>query len=155
MRTAAEEAEATFKDSAQGMPAAVKAQTERWRQTAQRYESEPETGEGRKELMSRAKVKEEHRTKSLAALPHVRIRLGGLQLAIVLAGAAALTTVMWLTFISMGLGVVGAAFTILAFVAPTLILSSAKKTPGSAGLPGRRSNSGERSFSGAGRPWPA
>ena len=43
------------------------------------------------------------------------------QLAIVLAGAAALTTVMWLTFISVGLGVVGAAFTILAFVAPTLI----------------------------------
>ena len=58
MRTAAEEAEATFKDSPQGMPAAMKAQTERWRQTAQRYESEPETGEGRKELMARAKVKE-------------------------------------------------------------------------------------------------
>ena len=31
------------------------------------------------------------------------------QLAIVLAGAAALTTVMWLTFISVGLGVVGSA----------------------------------------------
>jgi hypothetical protein len=28
---------------------------------------------------------------------------------------------MWLTFISVGLGVVGAAFTILAFVAPTLV----------------------------------
>ena len=60
MRTA-EEAEATFKDSAPGMPAAMKAQTERWRQTAQRYESEPETGEGRKELMARAKVKEQTR----------------------------------------------------------------------------------------------
>jgi hypothetical protein len=35
------------------MPAAMKAQTERWRQTAQRYETEPETGEGRKELMAR------------------------------------------------------------------------------------------------------
>jgi hypothetical protein len=45
MRTAAEEAEATFKDSRPGMPAAMKAQTERCRQTAQRYESEPETGE--------------------------------------------------------------------------------------------------------------
>ena len=55
------------------------------------------------------------------------------QLAIVLAGASALTTVMWLTFISVGLGVVGTAFTLLGFFAPTLIHSSAKKTPGSAG----------------------
>ncbi len=42
-------------------------QSERWRQTAQRYETEPETGEGRKELLARAKAKEEHRDKSLAA----------------------------------------------------------------------------------------
>jgi hypothetical protein len=43
------------------------------------------------------------------------------QLAIVLAGAAALTSVIWLTFLSVGLGVVGFGFTVLAFVAPTLI----------------------------------
>jgi hypothetical protein len=121
MRTAAEEAEATFKDSAPGMPAAMKAQTERWRQTAQRYESEPETGEGRKELMARAKVKEQTRDKSLAAYHMFEYASAAFQLAIVLAGAAALTTVMWLTFVSVGLGVVGAALTILAFVAPTLI----------------------------------
>lgn len=121
MRTAAEEAEATFKDSAQGMPAAMKAQTERWRQTAQRYESEPETGEGRKELMARAKVKEEQRTKSLSAYHMFEYASAAFQLAIVLAGAAALTTVMWLTFVSVGLGVLGAALTVLAFVAPTLV----------------------------------
>jgi hypothetical protein len=39
----------------------------------------------------------------------------------VLAGAAALTSVIWLTFLSAGLGVVGFGFTVLAFVAPTLI----------------------------------
>jgi hypothetical protein len=121
MRTAAEEAEATFKDSTPGMPAAMKAQTERWRQTAQRYESEPETGEGRKELMARAKVKEQTRDKSLAAYHMFEYASAAFQLAIVLAGAAALTTVMWLTFVSVGLGVVGAALTILAFVAPTLV----------------------------------
>src|SRR5215216_7287861 len=121
MRTAAEEAEATFKDNAQGMPAAMKAQTERWRQTAQRYESEPETGEGRKELMARAKVKEEQRTKSLAAYHMFEYASAAFQLAIVLAGAAALTTVMWLTFVSVGPGVLGATLTVLAFVAPTLI----------------------------------
>jgi ferric-dicitrate binding protein FerR (iron transport regulator) len=98
----------------------MKAQTERWRQTAQRYETEPETGEGRKELMVRAKAKESIAT-SRWRLPHVRIRLGGYQLAIVLAGAAALTSVVWLTVISCGLGVVGIGFTVLAFVAPTLV----------------------------------
>ena len=77
MRTAAEEAEATFKDSAPGMPAAMKAQTERWRQTAQRYESEPETGEGRKELMARAKAQGADPRQVAGRLPHVRIRLGG------------------------------------------------------------------------------
>jgi hypothetical protein len=43
------------------------------------------------------------------------------QLAIVLAGAAALTSVVWLTVVSCGLGVLGAGFTLLAFVAPTLV----------------------------------
>jgi hypothetical protein len=121
MRTAAEEGEATFKDSPQGMPAAMKAQTERWRQTAQRYESEPETGEGRKELMARAKVKEQHRDKSLAAYHMFEYASAAFQLAIVLAGASALTSVVWLIIISCGLGVVGLGFTVLAFVAPTLI----------------------------------
>ena len=44
-----------------------------------------------------------------------------LQLAIVLAGAAALTSVIWLIFMSIGLGLVGLAFGALGFLAPTLI----------------------------------
>lgn len=121
LRTAAEEAEATYKDGAPGMPPALKAQTERWRQTAQRYETEPETGEGRKELMARAKSKEEQRDRLLAAYHMFEYGSASFQLAIVLAGAAALTSVAWLTFISMGLGVVGLGFTLLAFLAPTLV----------------------------------
>jgi Domain of unknown function (DUF4337) len=121
LRTAAEEADATFKDSPQGMPAAMKAQSERWRQTAQRYETEPETGEGRKELMGRARAKEQHRDKSLAAYHMFEYASAAYQLAIVLAGAAALTSVIWLTAISLGLGIVGLGFTGLAFFAPTLI----------------------------------
>ena len=143
MRTAAEEAEATFKDSAPGMPAAMKAQTERWRQTAQRYESEPETGEGRKELMARAKVKEQTRDKSLAAYHMFEYASAAFQLAIVLAGAAALTTVMWLTFISVGLGVVGIGVHDpgLRGADPDPPLGE-KKRPAARVLPGRRSNSG-------------
>lgn len=121
LRTAAEEVEATYKDGPAPMPPALKAQAERWRQTAQRYDSEPETNEGRKELAARAKIKEEHRDRSLAAYHMFEYGSAAFQLAIVLAGAAALTSVVWLTFLSIGLGVVGLGFTVLAFVAPTLV----------------------------------
>ena len=97
---------------------------ENWKARAATYESEPKPnglGEGRKELMARAKVKEQSRDKSLAAYHMFEYASAGFQLAIVLAGAAALTSVAWLTFISMGLGVVGLAFTLLAFFAPTLV----------------------------------
>lgn len=121
LRTAAEEAEATFKDSPQGLPPALKAQSERWRQTAQRYETEPETGEGRRELMARAKDKEQRRDRSLAAYHLFEYGSASFQLAIVLAGAAALTSVGWLVYLAFGLGLVGMGFTGLAFIAPTLV----------------------------------
>jgi hypothetical protein len=121
MRTAAEGADAQFEDAPQNMPAALKAQSEQWRRTAQRYESEPETNEGRRELMARAKAKEAYRDRSLAAYHMFEYGSGCFQLAIVLAGAAALTAVAWLTIVSFGLGMVGIGFTVLGFVAPTLV----------------------------------
>jgi hypothetical protein len=121
LRTAAEEAEAQFKDTPQGMPPAMKAQADHWRRTAQRYETEPETKEGRKELMARAKDKEQMRDKSMAAYHMFEYASACFQLAIVLSGAAALTAVAWLTWVAMGLGGLGGAFTLLAFLAPTLI----------------------------------
>ena len=121
MRTAADAVEAQFKDGAQTMPAALKAQVDAWRKTAQRYESEPDTNEGRKELIVRAKAKEESRDKALAAYHMFEYGSAALQLAIVLAGASALTTVAWLMFMSIGLGVIGIAFAVLGFFSPTLI----------------------------------
>ena len=120
VRTAAEELDAQFKDAGT-MPAAVKTQIEQWRKTVQRYDTEPDTNEGRKELMARAKTKEQHRDKSLAAYHMFEYGSACFQLAIVLAGAAALTSVGWLALVSLGLGVVGFGFTLLAFLAPTLI----------------------------------
>ena len=58
MRTAAEEAQAEHGDAA---PEALKKQVAKWKDTADRYQSEPETGEGRKELAARAKKAEEKR----------------------------------------------------------------------------------------------
>jgi len=121
LRTAADGIDAQFKDAPQPMPAGVKKQVDTWRQTAQRYDTEPETGEGRKELAARAKVKEASRDKSLAAYHMFEYGSAALQLAIVLAGAAALTSVAWLIFVSAGLGVIGLLFGALGFFAPTLI----------------------------------
>ncbi|HSI01581.1 MAG TPA: DUF4337 domain-containing protein [Reyranella sp.] len=121
LRTAADGIDAQYKEAPQPMPAGVKKQVDTWRQTAQRYDTEPETGEGRKELASRAKGKEASRDKSLAAYHMFEYGSAALQLAIVLAGAAALTSVAWLTFVSGGLGVVGLLFGALGFFAPTLI----------------------------------
>src|SRR5947207_14145487 len=53
LRTAAEELEAQYKDAG-NMPAAVKAQIEAWRRTVARYDSEPQTNEGRTELAASA-----------------------------------------------------------------------------------------------------
>jgi ABC-type multidrug transport system fused ATPase/permease subunit len=118
VRTAAEELDAQYKDAAN---MAVKAQIEQWRKTAQRYDTEPETNEGRKELMARAKMHEAKREEARAAYHLFEYGSAAFQLAIVLAGASALTAVAWLAFISGGLGLVGAAFTFLGFFAPTLV----------------------------------
>ena len=120
VRTAAEELEAQFKD-APTMPAAVKDQVAHWRRTAQRYDSEPETNEGRKELMARAKMHEGKREHARAAYHLFEYGSAAFQLAIVLAGAAALTSVMWLAVVAGSLGLVGIAFTVLGFFEPTLV----------------------------------
>ena len=80
---------------------ALKKQVETWRKTAQRYETEPETNEGRKELAARAKVKEAGASKAMSAYHMFEYGSAALQLAIVLAGASALTSVMaWLLVVS-------------------------------------------------------
>jgi len=119
MRTAADAVEATYKDGAQPMPEGLKKQVETWRQTAQRYETEP--GEGRKELAAKAKTKEAARAQAMSAYHMFEYGSAALQLAIVLAGAAALTSVMALAFLSGGLGVIGVLFGALGFFAPTLL----------------------------------
>ena len=120
VRTAAEELDAQYKDAG-NMPPAVKTQIEQWRKTGQRYDSEPETREGRKELAARAKAHEAKREHARGAYHMFEYASAAFQLAIVLAGAAALTTVMWLAIVSSSLGLVGIAFTALGFVAPTLV----------------------------------
>ena len=92
-----------------------------WKITAARYDSEPETGEGRKELSARAKKAEENRERSLAAYHHYEVASAAVQLAIVLASAEIITGVAALVWISSGLGVIAIAFCLIGFLAPTAV----------------------------------
>src|SRR6266446_6909452 len=120
LRTAAEEVEAQYKDAG-NMPPAVKAQVEHWQRTVARYDSEPSTNEGRKELVASATAHVAQREKARSAYHLFEYGSAAFQLAIVLASAAAVTSVMLLAFVAGGLGLVGAALTALGFLAPTLI----------------------------------
>src|SRR5690348_1020532 len=53
-----------------------------WKKTAARYDSEPDTGEGRKELAARAKAAEKKRDHTLAAYHQYEMSSAALQLAI-------------------------------------------------------------------------
>ena len=92
-----------------------------WRKTAQRYQTEPETGEGRDELMARAKEAEKKRERAMAAYHQYELASAAVQIAIVLSSAAIVTSAMALAWIGAGLGVVGIAFCLIGFLAPTAV----------------------------------
>jgi hypothetical protein len=100
---------------------ALKKQIESWKKSAARYDSEPETQEGRKELMARAKSAEKKRDRSMAAYHHYELASAALQIAIVLASSQIITGVMALAWISGGLGLVGLAFSLIGYFAPLAI----------------------------------
>jgi len=87
--------------------AAMEAQVAAWMKNVERYESEPETGEGRKELSARALAKEERGERDLIKYHHYEIASAAFQIGIVLCSAAVITEMMWLAGISGALGVVG------------------------------------------------
>lgn len=115
VRTAAEQtAVSSSSDSS-------KKQVEAWKKTAERYQSEPETSEGRKELMERAKQAEKKRDVAMAAYHNYELASAAVQIAIVLASAAIITGAMALVWIGVGLGVVGVVFCVIAFFFPTAV----------------------------------
>ncbi|HTL25698.1 MAG TPA: DUF4337 domain-containing protein [Burkholderiales bacterium] len=118
MRTAAEAVQAQFGDNA---PDALKKQIDTWKKTADRYQSEPETGEGRKELADRAKAAEKKRDKSLAAYHHFEIASAAVQIAIVMASASIITSMPVLVWVAGALGALGIAFCVIGLWFPTVI----------------------------------
>jgi hypothetical protein len=94
---------------------------ENWKKTAARYDSEPETKEGRKELMERAKAAEGKHDRALAAYHYYELAAAALQIAIVLASAGIITGTVALPWISGGLGIVGIALCLIGLFAPQAV----------------------------------
>ena len=91
----------------------------RYRDTVTRYESEPETKEGKKELMAKAKEWEHKRDHASAQIPNFEYGEALLQIAIVLASSYLITGVVYLLWGALGLGGLGLFFVAIGFVAPT------------------------------------
>jgi hypothetical protein len=97
---------------------AIDKQVETWRKTAARYESDPQTGEGLKELRVRAKEEEEERDLALAKYHHYELGSAAFQVGIVLSSAAVITGTVVLAWLGGALGVVGLVLTAFGFFAP-------------------------------------
>lgn len=93
----------------------------KWKNNVRRYDSEPETGEGRKELAARAKKAEQQRDVFNHKYHNLEISSGMLQVAIVLASSSIITNVMLLAWIAGGLGVVAVGFGIFAMTGAVLL----------------------------------
>jgi hypothetical protein len=91
---------------------------DKWGKTIARWESEPDTGEGRKELAARAKHAEEERDTALARYHQYELSSAAFQIAIVLASATVITGAVALTWIAGGLGLLGLGFAALGLLAP-------------------------------------
>jgi Domain of unknown function (DUF4337) len=110
IQTASEEMKVTSASVADpATKAALDAQIKKWNDTAARYESEPDTGEGRKELAARAKTAEDRRDITKARAHIFEFASALLQIGIVLASTAVITELMLLAFgaIALSLGALG------------------------------------------------
>lgn len=119
LNTAAEEM--TVAASGANDPATKDAMTKQiaaWKKTAARYDSEPSTNEGRKELVERAKESEVERDLSMAKYHHYELASAAFQVGIVLASAAVITGMVALAWFAGALGVVGAVLLALGLFAP-------------------------------------
>ena len=102
-----------------GMPDAAKtamqARLDEYRKTIARYESEPETREGKKELLVRAREHEKLRDHALKQDPYFDYAEALLQIAIVLISVAIIANLTWLAFFGGAIGLAGVLLTINGF----------------------------------------
>jgi hypothetical protein len=121
LRTAIESAQLLPVDGTSELADKRAKQLTDWRKTADRYESDPASKEGRKELAERAKETTELRDHKLAIYHEFEYGSAALQLAIVMASAAIITELALLEIVSAGLGLVGLGLALIGWFAPMLI----------------------------------
>ena len=96
----------------------VAKQIDTWQKTAGRYNDEPETNEGRKQLAKRAGEAEKKRDNALAKYHHYEVASAAFQIGIVLASATVITGMMALSWLAIALAVSGVGFMGIALFAP-------------------------------------
>ena len=119
LRTAAEQVQINADQATDpAAKAALLKQVDSWKKTVARYDDEPETHEGRKQLAERAKEAEHQRDEALARYHNYEFASAAFQIGIVLASATIITGMMVLAWLSGALGLAGLAFTAFGLWAP-------------------------------------
>lgn len=98
----------------------IAATIQEWRDTAKRYESDPDKGEGRKELADKARAKQIDRDRDAAANGWFDLTSGALQIGILLASTAVVTDILAFAFAGAAFGAVGLILGCIALWAPTI-----------------------------------
>jgi hypothetical protein len=98
--------------------AAIAKQIESWRNTVNRYESDPKEMDGRKELRAMAEKLEHERDTWLAKYHQYEFGSAAFQIGIVLASAAVITGIVALAWLASLAGVFGLGFMALGLLAP-------------------------------------
>ena len=92
-----------------------------WKKTADRYQNEPDTGEGRDQLEARAKAAEKKRDAAMASYHHYEVSSAAVQIAIVLASASIIAAVPALAWLAITLGAAGIGFCVVGFWFPDAV----------------------------------
>jgi len=116
---AADELELTLQSNP-ALPAearkAMQAKADFYKKTVERYESEPDTREGKKELIARAREHEQLRDRALKQDPYFDYAEALLQIAIVLISVAIVASLPWLAYFGGVLGLIGMLLSINGFL---------------------------------------
>ena len=119
LRTAAEQTQPLADSSTDpAIKTAMAKAIDTWKKTAVRYDDEPETREGRKQLSARAQEAEHKRDLAMARYHHYEIASAAHQIGIVLASASVITGMIVLAWLAGALGIAGLIFTAIGFWAP-------------------------------------
>jgi hypothetical protein len=121
LTTAAEEMTVAAQSAGDPAKDAMLKQIDAWKKAAARYDSDPQSHEGRKELVEHAKEVGEERDIATAKYHHYELASAAFQIGIVLASAAVITGMVVLVWLGGALGVIGAVLMLLGLYAPNAV----------------------------------